>query len=174
MIIIVLLCVFILFTWLSLRDPNEDGERQVVGGDVIPMGTTHWHPKLTIKIDGEIIPIPPDIGSGTGRIIDTHLSGMNMSPTHTHEDDGTIHLENLDPSQKPETLTLGYFFYVWDKPFSSMCIFEYCTTEGILRMYVNGQRNEEYGQYIMRDGDDIVIEYISTKEDTNEDDGINS
>ena len=77
---------------------------------------------LKILIDGENVPIPDDIGYGTGLTVDTDLSEVRMSPTHTHESDGTIHLENNNPSSKPETVTLGYFFYVWDKQFNSSCI----------------------------------------------------
>ena len=122
-------------------------------------GAVHLHPKLTILINGEQVMIPDDIGSRTGKIIDTDISGMKMSPTHTHESDGTIHVENNNPSSKPETLTLGYFFSVWDKPFSSTCIFDYCTDKGTLEMFVNGDANTEFGDYIMQDGDDILIEY---------------
>lgn len=125
----------------------------------IPKGNTHWHPKLTIMIDGEQILIPNNIGSGTGKIIDTDLSGMRMSPTHTHESDGTIHIENENPAAKPETLTLGYFFYVWDKEFNSTCIFEYCTDKGNLKMYVNGKESIEFQNYVMQDGNNILIEY---------------
>jgi hypothetical protein len=121
----------------------------------------HFHPKLTILIDGEHIVLPDDIGSRTGKIIDTHLSGMRMSPTHTHESDGTIHIENNNPSSKPETLTLGYFFKVWDKQFNSECIFDYCSNGGKIMMSVNGVENNEFGNYMMRDKDEIVIEYVS-------------
>ena len=128
----------------------------------IPLEAVHWHPRLMIKIDGKIIPIPHGIGHTTGKIVDTHLSGMGMSPTHTHEEkDGTIHLENNNPGSKPETVTLGYFFYVWDKPFNSTCIFEYCTDKGGLKMFVNNLQNYEFQNYIMRDKDNILIEYIS-------------
>lgn len=141
---------------------GSEGDAVLNGKETgIPVGNTHWHPKLTIRIDGKEILIPDDIGVGTGRIIDTELSGMGMSPTHTHESDGTIHIENLNPSAKPETLTLGYFFYVWEKPFSSTCIFEHCTTNGMLKMYVNGVENTEFGWYVMQDGDDILIKYTS-------------
>ena len=111
--------------------------------------------------DGEITQIPSNIGISVGKIVDTDLSGMRMSATHTHETDGTIHLENNNPSKKPESLTLGYFFYVWDKQFSSSCIFEYCTDKGELKMYVNGKENAEFENYIMRDKDEILIEYTS-------------
>lgn len=127
----------------------------------IPSGAVHWHPKLIIKIDGERVTIPSNIGSSVGKIVDTSLSGMRMSPTHTHETDGTIHLENNNPSKKPETMTVGYFFYVWDKQFSSSCIFEYCTDKGELKMHVNGKENAEFENYIMRDKDEILIEYTS-------------
>ena len=127
----------------------------------IPAGAVHWHPQLAIEIDGEKVMIPTNIGINVGKIVDTQLSGMRMSPTHTHETDGTIHLENNNPSSKPETLTLGYFFYVWDKQFNSSCIFEYCTDKGELKMYINEEENIEYGNYIMRDGDKILIKYTS-------------
>lgn len=130
----------------------------------IPMGAIHWHPKLTIKINGERVPIPPDIGIRIGRVVDPHLSGMQMSPTHTHESDGTIHVENQNPSIKPETLTLGYFFYVWGKHLNSSCIFEYCTDKGTLKIYVNEQENLEFENYLMKDKDDILIEYHQENE----------
>lgn len=129
----------------------------------IPKGEVHWHPRLTIVIDNEKVPIPIGIGIDMGRKVDTHLSGMSMSPTHTHESDGTIHIENKNPKTKPETVTLGYFFYVWDKNFNSTCIFEYCTEKGILKMSVNGKENNEFQNYLMRDKDNIVIEYTSNK-----------
>ena len=127
----------------------------------IPAGAVHWHPRLIIKIDGERIAIPANIGLSVGKVVDTSLSGMRMSPTHTHETDGTIHLENNNPSKKPESLTLGYFFYVWDKQFSSSCIFEYCTDKGELKMYVNEEENFEFENYLMNDKDEILIEYTS-------------
>ncbi|NQV92010.1 hypothetical protein HQ489_06060 [Candidatus Woesearchaeota archaeon] len=129
----------------------------------IPKGGVHLHPKLTIIVDGEQILIPPNIGSGIGKIIDTDLSGMQMSPTHTHESDGTIHIENNNPISKPETLTLGYFFFVWDETFNSTCIFENCTDKGTLKMYVNGKESTEFGDYIMQDEDNIRIEYQSNE-----------
>ena len=127
----------------------------------VPAGAMHWHPRLTIKIDGETITIPTNIGISVGKIVDTQLSGMRMSPMHTHETDGTIHLENNNPSKKPESLTLGYLFYVWDKQFSSSCIFEYCTDKGELKMYVNEEENFEFENYLMNDKDEILIEYTS-------------
>ena len=127
----------------------------------VPAGPIHWHPNLKIIINGEEQVIPNDIGTGdgTGLVIDTHLSGMGMSPIHTHEEgDGTIHMEQSKPTA--ETLTLGYFFKVWDKQFSETCIFEYCNDgEKKVTMTVNGKENTEFGKYVMRDKDEIVITY---------------
>jgi len=126
----------------------------------VPQQPIHWHPKLKIIINGEEHPIPSGIGINIGKSMDYEISGMRMSPTHTHESDGTIHIENNKPWLKPETLTLGYFFKVWDKNFNSSCIFKYCNNEsGTLTMTVNGKPSYEFDKYMMHDKDEIVIEY---------------
>ena len=128
----------------------------------IPTVATHWHPHLTIIIDNQTYPIPAGIGITLGNVVDTQY-GMDkgMSPTHTHDASGTIHLENLNPRAKPETFALGYFFHVWEKELSKSCIFNYCTSNGTLIMTVNGKENNEFEDYIMQDKDDIVITYTS-------------
>ena len=132
--------------------------------DIIPSGATHWHPHLSIKINGENYPIPANIGISIGRVSDAEVAtDMGMAPTHTHDSGGTIHLENKNPRKKPETFALGYFFYIWDKNFDSTCIFEYCTDKGTLKMYINGEENTEFENYIMRDLDEILIEYTSNE-----------
>ncbi len=115
-----------------------------------PKYPIHWHPELTIKIDGEIYPIPANVG----------LEGVHM-PIHTHDDAniGILHMENSRPTK--ETVTLGYFFKVWNKKFSENCIFEYCTDKGELQMYVNNIENNEFENYFMQDGDKILIEFNS-------------
>ena len=152
--IIVIVMIFGVFFFL-LRNMSSN---QNANG--IPQQPIHWHPKLKIIINGEEQFIPTGIGINIGNSIDYGISGMRMSPAHTHESDGTIHLENNRPWQKPETLTLGYFFKVWGKNFNSSCIFEYCNSEnGKLSMTVNGQLNYEFKNYVMHDKDEIIIEY---------------
>lgn len=127
----------------------------------VPKQPIHWHPYLKIIINGNEIEIPANIGVTIGNVIDTDI-GMEyqMSPTHTHSNDGKIHMENNAPWKKPETLTLGYFFKVWGNTFNSTCIFEYCNgPNGTITMTVNGQPNKEFDKYPMKDGDQIVIEY---------------
>ena len=73
------------------------------GLDLGPMGTAeHYHPQLRIIIDGEDVPIPANIG------VDPTTGAM--SAVHTHETDGTIHIE---ADTAGETFTLGQLFTQW-------------------------------------------------------------
>lgn len=73
------------------------------GLDLGPMGTAeHYHPKLRIIIDGKDVPIPANIG------VDPTTGAM--SAVHTHETDGTIHIE---ADTAGETFTLGQLFTQW-------------------------------------------------------------
>jgi hypothetical protein len=119
-----------------------------------PKSAIHWHPTLTITIDGQKTIIPADIG----------ITSTVHFPIHTHKEDiniGVIHMENDRPVKK--TVTLGYFFEVWNKKFSKDCIFEYCADKGTLKMYVNGGENFEFEKYFMQDKDEIKIVYESFK-----------
>lgn len=73
------------------------------GLDLGPMGTAeHHHPHLTITIDGQRVPVPPNIG------VDPTTGAM--SAVHTHEGDGTIHVEAHTVG---EQFTLGQLFTQW-------------------------------------------------------------
>lgn len=128
----------------------------------------HWHAYLKIFVNGQEKYIPDNIGVSIGNLLDTSI-GMDagMSPLHTHEggDEYSIkgrrlHMENLDPGRKPETLTLGYFFKVWGKTFNSTCILDVCNTGNkTVKMTVNGNPNTDYNNYFLRDDDQIIIRY---------------
>ena len=118
-----------------------------VDNSQVPLSAIHYHPMLTIIIDGEIEPIASGIGG--------------HAPIHTHDSIGTLHMENNDPQSIPESVTLGYFFKQWGKFLSSECIFDHCTDSGTLTMHVNGIRNSEFQNYIMHDDEEIVLEYTS-------------
>ena len=149
--------IVVLLYGCSSGDSTNAGNTNSNG---VPQQPIHWHPHLKIIIKGEEQNIPTGIGINIGNNIDSGISGMQMSPTHTHTADGIIHMENNRPWQKPETLTLGYFFKVWNKNFNGSCIFDYCNNEnGTLAMTVNGQTNYEFDKYFMHDKDEIIIEY---------------
>jgi len=114
-----------------------------------PQGPIHWHPHLTIIINGITQIIPGGIGLGSGE----------HSPIHTHESGGMLHMEENNPTKR--SVTLGYFFNIWNKKFNEECIFNYCTNKGQLKMYVNGKENFKFQNYFMHDGDNITIDYVS-------------
>lgn len=87
----------------------------------------HIHQHLDLFINGKNIPIPAGIGVN-------QLSGF-ISPLHSHETDGVIHVE----SDKVEDFTLGQFFDVWGVRLTKDCIGGYCgNATSTLKMYVNG------------------------------------
>jgi hypothetical protein len=63
-----------------------------------PGSGAHFHPVLAVYVDGKKITVPANIG------IDPNLPPTEMAGLHTHDDSGTIHVENADAP------TLGQFF----------------------------------------------------------------
>ncbi|WP_246813540.1 hypothetical protein [Nocardioides szechwanensis] len=84
--------------------PTDVSARAAAAGlDLGPMGTAeHYHPQLRIIIDGTDVPIPPNIGADP--------STGAMSALHTHEGDGTLHIE---ADSVGEVFTLGQLFTQW-------------------------------------------------------------
>jgi hypothetical protein len=84
--------------------PTDVPARVAAAGlDLGPMGTAeHYHPQLRVVIDGVDVPVPPNIG------VDPTTGAM--SALHTHEGDGTIHIE---ADSVGEAFTLGQFFTQW-------------------------------------------------------------
>jgi hypothetical protein len=73
------------------------------GLDLGPMGLAeHYHPHLRIIINGNEVPVPANIG------VDPATGAM--SALHTHETDGTIHIE---ADTVGEVFTLGQLFIQW-------------------------------------------------------------
>lgn len=106
----------------------------------------HIHSELKIIIDGEKKLIPANIGASEGI----------LRPVHTHDSSGEIHMEG----SCERGFTIEDFFTIWEKEFNSQCIFNKCSGE--LKMTVNGVKNKEFENYIMKDHDNIIIEYKST------------
>ncbi len=106
----------------------------------------HIHPQVEIEINGEKQLIPVNIG----------ISPQGMRVIHTHESDGKLHVESPYPHQ----FVLADFFAIWNKTFSSTCIFEYCTDENhTLTVFVNDVESNEYGNIPLYDLDRIKIVY---------------
>lgn len=84
--------------------PTDVTSRVAAAGlDLGPMGMAeHYHPRLRIIVNGSEVPVPANIGvnPATGA----------MSALHTHEPDGTIHIE---ADKAGEVFTLGQLFTEW-------------------------------------------------------------
>lgn len=116
--------------------------------DIISKNGLHWHPELTIVINGEKQEIPANIGIGV-----TH------QPIHTHDATGVIHME-ISGLVRQDDIKLGRFFEIWGEEFNSNCIFDQCSgSEGKMKMLVNGKENTEFENYHMQDKDKIEISY---------------
>lgn len=121
---------------------------EIKAEDIISRNGIHWHTELAIVIRGEPRTIPANIGLGA-----IH------NPMHTHTEDGVIHLE-FDGIVLKQNTRLGRFFEIWGMQFSKDCILGYCNgLDGKVMMMLNGEPNDAYGDYEMKDGDKIEIRY---------------
>ncbi len=107
----------------------------------------HTHQHLDIFIDGAHTDVPAEIGIGTGFI----------SPIHTHDATGIIHVE----SPTLQAYSLGQFFDIWGLRFTNECIGGYCASESkSLRVYVNGELYQgDPRQIALEAHQEIVIAY---------------
>jgi len=114
----------------------------------------HQHPHLEIYIQGSAVAIPTDIGIDPSlwhdHSMDEYRQMETMSPIHTHDAGGTIHLE----MGKWHPCTLGDFFDVWGQPFGPGEALSY---RGPVSLTVDGKPNNEYRDLVLQDGQQIVI-----------------
>jgi hypothetical protein len=88
----------------------------------------HIHAHLDVRVNGQPVEVPAMIG------IDR--SGRGISPVHTHDSTGVIHIE----SPMMRTFTLGEFFTEWDVSLSADSIGGLRAGDGkTLRAFVNGK-----------------------------------
>ena|SRR3989338_876558 len=106
----------------------------------------HIHPSLSIVADGKKLEIPANVG----------VSPACLHPLHTHDNTGEVHVE----SPEPRDFTLGDFFAVWEKPLSRTQVLDYvATSTHEIVMTVDGQPNAEFENLVLKDKQQIVLEY---------------
>ncbi len=129
-----------LIVWYVVTRP------QIPESEIITKEGIHWHPELSIYIKGQIQEIPTNAGT--------------PSIMHTHDETGMLHVHPASKLVRKDDITLGRYFKLWGKKFSSTCIFDNCnSSEGSLKMTVNGVENTEFENYVMQDKDKIVLRY---------------
>lgn len=127
------------------------------GGGLKPAGESnnkpmvmHIHPKLSLSMDGRDIAVPQNIGIDNslwkGHSLDQY--GMQgMSPLHTHDTSGIIHVE----SNVQRDFTLGEFLDVWGGIDPSK----------IASVAVDGNEVSDYSNHILSNGENIRLEITS-------------
>jgi hypothetical protein len=108
----------------------------------------HIHPSITIvDNNGKQMPLPTDIGINPSLWKDHSLDqfGMQgMSPLHTHDSGGTLHVE----SNSERDYSLGQFLDVWGGIDSSK----------IIKVTSNGSEVKDYASHVFKDGERIIVE----------------
>jgi hypothetical protein len=88
----------------------------------------HTHQHLDVFVHGTRVTVPATIGIDPAEEF--------ISPLHTHDDSGVIHVES--PTQR--AFSLGQFMDVWGVLFTRDCIGSLCTSgDNRLRVFVDGQ-----------------------------------
>ena len=113
-----------------------------------PGSGEHFHPVLAVYANGKKVTIPVNIG------IDPNLPPSEMAGLHTHDELGTIHVENA------EDPTLGQFFEIWGVPFGSDRLGPYrADGKKVVKMWVDGKPSQEFGALKLVDGQQIVVSF---------------
>lgn len=107
----------------------------------------HIHANLEVFTDGKKQKVPANVG--------INQDSQFITSLHTHTDDGTIHMEAVQPFP----FKLGQFFEVWNVPFSKLQLGGYHTGKGLeVQLWVNGKQIKGNPQdYVMKAHDRIVV-----------------
>ncbi|MFQ5920729.1 MAG: hypothetical protein ACE5JV_01775 [Nitrososphaerales archaeon] len=111
------------------------------------VGSTHEHAAFLVFINGEQVDFDQQKYQGKSRYM--HLHPGNGATMHKHA----------------TGVDLGFFFDSIGIQFASDCLrmdngAEYCNGgPGTLKFFVNGAVNSQYGEYVFRDGNRILISY---------------
>ncbi len=114
----------------------------------------HIHQHLDLRINGSPVAVPAGIG------IDE--SAGFISPVHTHDTSGIIHVE----SDTIRNFTLGEFFDIWGVRFTKDSIGGYtASATTTLAVYANGSLvTGDPRNLVLTEHQEIVIEYGTNKE----------
>jgi hypothetical protein len=123
--------------FVTQAQENRLGAREVV----------HLHPQLSVVVDGKPFSVPQNVGISPSLWKDRSLEkyGMpGMSPLHTHDDSGLIHVE----SNANRNYTLGEFLNVWGG----------LDLNGkTVKATVDGKPVSDYSNIILKDGEKISL-----------------
>lgn len=109
----------------------------------------HIHAHLDVLVGGQPVQVPAGIGIDSRR--------RTISPLHTHDDSGVIHIESPVKRQ----FSLGEFFSEWLVSLSASNIGALQAGDGkVVRVFVNGtQQSGNPGAVVLGPHDEIAVVY---------------
>jgi hypothetical protein len=154
-------------SWSLPSDPMSLARKAGLTPDTKEFLTYHVHAHLDVFVDGHPVEIPGGIGieisdpavqrfgaGGYGGIPETGCEQVCISPLHTHDPDGVIHIEAPSEAQ----FTLGQFFQELDVRLDASCVDAYCSPDVPIAVYVDGQRQTgDPADIVLRDQQEIAI-----------------
>ncbi len=120
---------------------------QVLGQEMLQF---HIHSHLQVSNDGTPVTVPALLGI---------QEGVGLSPLHTHDDSGVIHIE----SEKQADFTLGQVFKEWNVPLTATCLANLCADDSHeLKVYVNGEAvTGDPNAVKLANHEDITVAYLT-------------
>ena len=108
----------------------------------------HIHQHLDLYVDGRGVTVPAGIGIDVG-------DGF-ISPLHTHDESGVIHVE----SPTLRTFTLAQLFGVWGVRLTPRCLGGDCTVGGRrVWIFLDGRQVHDAGRVVLREHQEILVAY---------------
>ncbi len=154
-------------TWTLPPDPMTLAEQAGLTPDVREYGEYHVHAHLDVFVDGQPVEVPGGIGieitdPAVKKFGEGHYGGIPeegcaqacISPLHTHDVDGVIHVE----APSVIAITLGQLFEQMAVRLDSACVDTYCAPETNVVVYVDGQPHSgNPADIVFRDLQEIAI-----------------
>jgi len=117
----------------------------------------HIHSNLNVTVNGKSLMVPNGIGINStlwndhsldkfGTERKTTIFGMvtpAMSPLHTHDSSGTIHVESIEY----RNYTLGQFLNIWGMPLEGSRV----------NLLINGNSTDNYSNYVLKDMEKMIL-----------------
>ena len=114
----------------------------------------HWHPNLSVTLNGSPYTVPANIGIDPtlwkDHSLDQYASGGGAAALHTHDTSGTIHVE-VNTSHRD--FTLHEFLAIWGQPSDGSSIDGHPVTS----LTVDGVQASPTGDVVLKDGQQIAM-----------------
>jgi hypothetical protein len=137
--------------WKADNNATLTGRLKAIGLPALPQEyfNLHIHQHLDVYVNGRHVKVPAYIGINYGQ--------QYISPIHTHDDSGVIHVE----SPVKQTFTLDQLFSVWGVRLTPGYIGGYRATKAKpLRVYSNGKLvTGDFRLLPLRSHEEITIVY---------------